>query len=118
MRLITSHGNRATQKVCVSLSVLSILIALSTLGTRPGFTADSGSDTTAPVVTITAPTKSPTYSTSGDTLTLRGTAADNVGVTQVTCSTDRGINCPTAGTLNWTAEVTGLQIGANVVVVS
>src|SRR5262249_41293389 len=39
-------------------------------------------DTTAPIVTITAPTNGATYSTTTGTLALGGTATDNVAVTQ------------------------------------
>jgi hypothetical protein len=47
-------------------------------------------DTTAPTISITAPTTSTTYATSSATLNVSGTAADAVGVTQVSWSNDRG----------------------------
>lgn len=74
-------------------------------------------DTTAPVVKFSAPTTGSSYNTSGSTLTIRGTATDNIAVVQVTCSNNRGGNCSVSGTGNWVGSVTGLQSGANVLTV-
>ena len=41
-------------------------------------------ETTAPTVQITTPTSNPTYPTDQATITILGTASDNVGVTEVT----------------------------------
>jgi hypothetical protein len=41
-------------------------------------------DNTAPTIAITTPTAATTYATNLSTVTVAGTAADNVGVTQVT----------------------------------
>ena len=78
----------------------------------------SAPDTTAPVVTITGPTTGGTYSTASSTVTLAGTGSDNVGVTAVTWSTDRGSSGTASGTTNWTASPVALQSGANVVTVT
>ncbi|MEK7335656.1 MAG: Ig-like domain-containing protein, partial [Candidatus Binatota bacterium] len=75
-------------------------------------------DTTAPTVAITAPTTSATYSTSSSSLALGGTAADNVAVTQVTWSNDRGGSGTATGTNTWTASGIALQPGANVLTVT
>jgi hypothetical protein len=74
-------------------------------------------DTTAPVVTITGPTTSATYTATAATLTLSGTASDNVGVTQVSWVNDRGGNGTATGTTNWSASV-ALQSGVNVLTVT
>src|SRR5207247_7559964 len=71
-------------------------------------------DATPPTVAITAPTSNPTFSTSTTPLTLGGTASDNVGVTQVTWTNNRGGGSGTAvGTTSWTASGIVLQPGAN-----
>jgi hypothetical protein len=75
-------------------------------------------DTTAPVVTITTPTTGSTYSTSSSTVAISGTGSDNVGVTTVTWSTDRGSSGTASGTTNWSASSVTLQSGANVVTVT
>jgi hypothetical protein len=75
-------------------------------------------DTTVPVVTITGPTTGSSYSTSSSTMTISGTGSDNVGVTAVTWSTDRGSSGTASGTTNWTASPVALQSGANVVTVT
>src|SRR5207245_10335596 len=71
-------------------------------------------DATPPTVAITSPTSNPTFSTSTTPLTLGGTASDNVGVTQVTWTNNRGGGNGTAvGTTSWTASGIVLQPGAN-----
>ena len=76
------------------------------------------SDTTPPTATITAPTSNPTYTTSSSFLTLGGTAADNVGVTQVTWVNNRGGSGAATGTTSWTVAGIVLQSGANVLTVT
>src|SRR5262249_19477278 len=75
-------------------------------------------DAMAPTVTITSPTSASTYSTSSTVLTLGGTAADNVGVTQVTWATSRGASGTATGTTNWTASGIPIQLGPNVLTVT
>lgn len=75
-------------------------------------------DTTAPVVTITSPTSATTYSTSSSTIALGGTASDNVGVTQVTWTNDRGGSGTASGTTSWSVASISLQSGANVITVT
>lgn len=79
--------------------------------------AVSVTDTSPPTVQLSSPTPSSTYSTTGSTLTLRGTSTDNVGVTQVTWTNSRGGAGTASGTTNWTANVTGLQSGTNLLTV-
>jgi hypothetical protein len=80
----------------------------------------AGTDTTAPTVTITAPTSNATYTTSSSPLALGGTAADNVGVTQVTWANDRGGSGSATSTTNWTnwSASVALQSGTNVLTVT
>src|SRR5262249_62413092 len=66
-------------------------------------------DAMAPTVVITSPTSASTYSTSSTVLTLGGTAADNVGVTQVTWATSRGASRTPAGTARRTARGAPIQ---------
>jgi hypothetical protein len=74
------------------------------------------SDTIAPAVTITSPTTAATFKTTAATLTLGGTASDNVAVTQVSWANNRGGSGTAAGTTTWTASV-ALQTGSNVLTV-
>jgi len=78
----------------------------------------SGVDARPPTVAITSPTSASTYSTSSSVLTLAGTAADNVGVTQVTWANSRGGSGVASGTTSWTASGILLQIGTNVLTVT
>jgi len=78
----------------------------------------AGADATPPTVTITSPTSSPTYVATGSSLTLKGTAADNVGVTQVTWVNSRGGSGTATGTGSWTTNPIALQLGSNTVTVT
>jgi len=78
----------------------------------------SGADTTLPTVTITSPTSSPTYTTTGSSLTLQGTASDNVGVTQVTWTNSRGGSGTATGTSSWATNAIALQAGSNALTVT
>ncbi|PYM70781.1 MAG: hypothetical protein DME03_20605, partial [Candidatus Rokuibacteriota bacterium] len=78
----------------------------------------NNSDLTPPTATITSPTSNPTYTTSSSPLTLGGTAADNVGVSQVTWANNRGGSGTATGTTSWTASGIVLQPGINVLTVT
>lgn len=73
-----------------------------------------GGDTTAPSVTITTADPS---STTSDSLSIIGTASDAVGVTSVTCSSNRGGTCSCSGTTSFTCTA-GLKQGANIITVT
>jgi Putative Ig domain/Glucodextranase, domain B len=75
-------------------------------------------DTTAPTISITAPTSSATYATSSTPLTVSGTAADAVGVTQVSWVNDRGGSGVATGTTSWSVTGITLQSGTNVITVT
>ena len=81
-------------------------------------TASGTTDTTAPVVTISNPVATPTYATGATPLSLDGTASDNLGVSQVTWSNDRGGSGVAIGTTVWTASGIALQAGVNVITVT
>ena len=75
-------------------------------------------DAIPPSVTITSPTTSTSYSTSSHTIDLSGTAIDNVGVSQVTWSNDRGGSGTASGAANWSTRVSGLYFGLNTITVT
>ena len=75
-------------------------------------------DTTRPSVAISTPTTGATYSTTASTINLTGTAADNVGVTQVTWANDRGGNGSASGTTSWAASSIPLVSGSNIITVT
>ena len=82
------------------------------------FVSSLGPDTTAPTVTITAPTSAPTFSTSTNPLTVSGTASDAVGVTQVSWTNDRGGSGVATGTASWSVSGVPLQTGVNLITVT
>lgn len=70
-------------------------------------------DTTPPAIAITGPTSEDTYRADLETITLSGTASDDIAVDRVTLSTDRGEIGTAVGTSNWTINVT-VRLGVNV----
>lgn len=78
----------------------------------------STSDTEPPTVSISSPTTGDTYVTDEDTITIGGTASDDVGVTSVTWVNDRGGDGTASGTTSWTISNISLQEGDNVITVT
>ena len=76
------------------------------------------SDIDLPKVTITSPTSASTYTATGSTLSIGGTASDDVGVTQVTWSNSRGGSGVCTSTTNWSAGGIALSAGTNVITVT
>jgi hypothetical protein len=74
----------------------------------------SATDRTPPTLVITYPAAS-TIATSAATISFRGTAMDNVGVTQVTWSNSTGTSGLAVGTLTWTASSIPLIVGTNTI---
>jgi hypothetical protein len=81
------------------------------------WTISAAADATVPVVTIQGPTTSTSFTTTTGTVTLSGTARDNVGVTRVTWSNNRGGSGTASGTMSWRATGIALQPGTNVLTV-
>jgi hypothetical protein len=77
-------------------------------------TAPAAKDTAAPTVKLS--TTSTMVTTSAASITLSGTATDNVGVTNVTWTGAAGANGTATGTAAWTANVS-LMMGTNAIVV-
>ena len=79
-------------------------------------------DTVIPSVTIDSPTSGPTYTTGISTLSMAGTASDNVGVTLVIWTNSRGGfgTCSFTGStsISWNCNGIGLSVGANVLTVA
>ena len=75
-------------------------------------------DTTAPTVAVTTPTSTGTYAATSGTLAVSGTASDNVGVTQVSWTTDRGASGVATGTTAWSIAAVPLGAGTTVITVT
>ena len=72
-------------------------------------------DVTSPVIQITVPTTSATYTTNATSIVLKGFATDNVGVTPPTWTNSRGGNgTSTVANGTWTSSKIPLLPGANV----
>ncbi len=79
---------------------------------------NAGPDMEDPVVTITMPTSDDVYTTYEDRLDLSGTALDNIGITSVTWTNDRGGSGTADGTENWIINPIDLQLGDNIITVT
>lgn len=74
-------------------------------------------DTVSPSLTINSPTTASNYSTDQASVSLAGTASDNVGVTQVTWSNSRGGSGSAVGTTSWSIANVTLYSGVNTLIV-
>jgi len=74
-------------------------------------------DSSAPVITITMPTTDKSYATSESFVMFGGTATDNVAVTGVSWSSDRGPSGGATGTDAWIASVP-IQRGQNAITIN
>jgi hypothetical protein len=75
-------------------------------------------DATAPTIAIVAPTSASTLVTTTPAVVLSGTAADAVGVTQVSWANNRGGSGVASGTASWGTPSIALLPGANVITVT
>lgn len=80
------------------------------------FRTQAPPDTEPPVVAFSDPTGQ--IQTGIDTIDIRGTASDNVGVTQVSWANDRGGSGICTGTTAWSASGILLYSGTNVITVT
>jgi hypothetical protein len=81
------------------------------------YTTTSEGDVVPPVVSITGPTSGSSYAASSSMLAVSGTASDNIGVTAVTWTNDRGGSGTAAGTTSWSVPSIALQSGTNVITI-
>jgi parallel beta-helix repeat protein len=76
-------------------------------------------DSTVPTCAITSPTSSPTYSTTTSTVSLGGTASDNILVVLVTWKNMlTGASGTASGTTSWTITGISLNAGSNLIYVN
>ncbi|HET9266690.1 MAG TPA: Ig-like domain-containing protein, partial [Vicinamibacterales bacterium] len=73
-------------------------------------------DTSKPTVKIYTPTTASSLTTFTSSVTIAGTALDNVGVTQVMWSTDRGATGTAFGIGSWSTPSIALPLGTTTVV--
>jgi len=104
-------GHTATQQVSV---VRQQAAPPPTPSPSPNPTQPGSTDKTPPAVVITYPAAS-VLSTSATTISFRGTATDNVGVTQVTWTNSTGASGLASGTLTWIATSIPLTFGTNTI---
>ena len=97
-----------------SQSVIITRQSVTTTGSGGG-SGGGSADTTAPRLTITVPSTG-TMSTTAASVTIAGTASDNVGVTLVSWATNFGTAGVATGTTTWSAAIP-LLVGNNSVTV-
>lgn len=106
---VSRTGIRSTRNISVE----------RTAGTTPALPSDPGGDKTPPRMTIQQPIGN-FIITSASKLTFRGTATDNVGVTQVTWTNSAGDQSGAArattnsGAVNWSFDV-NIAVGFNAI---
>ena len=87
-------------------------------GNRLTYSGAVTNDAVAPNVAITSPTAGATFATTVPLINLGGTSSDNVGVTLVDWSNDRGGMGTASGTTIWAITGIALQLGTNVISVT
>ena len=75
----------------------------------------SGRDVLAPKIIVTSP--SPNASVSGDTVTVRGTATDNLNVASVLVYLNTNASVTALGTNSWSVTLTDVPPGTNLLVI-
>jgi hypothetical protein len=76
-------------------------------------------DVVNPTTLVTSPTAGPTYNSTSATISLSGTASDNVGVTSVTWfNLGTGASGTATGTISWSITDILLSSGENVITVT
>ncbi len=75
-------------------------------------------DVSPPLVQIGSPTIDSVLTVASAAVTLGGSASDNVGVTQVSWSNNRGGSGAAGGTTTWSAVGIPLQVGLNVITIT
>jgi hypothetical protein len=75
-------------------------------------------DGTPPSITITSPTSASSYSTTSGSLSIGGSASDNVSVSQVTWVNNRGGSGTASGRTTWSVSAIGLSGGTNTITVT
>ena len=109
-------GNTATQRVSVVRQQVTPSPAPSPSPNPPppNPSQPGSTDKTPPSIVITFPAAS-VIATSATTISFRGTATDNVGVTQVTWTNSTGAAGLASGTLTWIATSIPLNFGTNTI---
>ena len=103
-------SERLYRRRCLVALVATVLLFCLTVSKA------QAADTTPPTITITSPVASGgTYSTGSATVTVSGTASDNVGVVDVIWDNNRGGGGLASGTTSWSASGIALQTGSNVI---
>ncbi|GAB60775.1 MAG: hypothetical protein DWB56_10525 [Candidatus Jettenia sp.] len=78
----------------------------------------SAKDVTPPVASITVPTSTDTHTTDQNTISLSGTASDNISVTSITWVNNRGGSGTAEGTTNWSIPKIALFNGENIITIT
>jgi len=109
--------------IAARTGAVTLLLLLGGCGggnvTAPSNTPPSNTtDTTAPTVSIISPSVSGSYATANATVSLAGSASDNVGVTSVTWSNAQGGSGSATGTSSWSIANIALVLGSNAITVT
>ncbi len=108
-------SNTITVTASTSSGHVSQVVTITRQAATTAPTTPTGTDTTAPTLTIASPGAT-SVSTSAATILFSGTASDNVGVTSIAWSTNLGQSGGASGTSSWSASIP-LLVGTNVVTI-
>ena len=112
MKTYTTHST--------SFLAVVMLFALTACGGGGGGNDNDqpAADTTSPNITINLPLNGETYTTGTNAVSIAGTSTDNIEVTEVTWSNDKGGSGSAVGTAAWSYTGLSLQPGTNLITVT
>ena len=96
----------------------SVYVAENGAGVVTRYSLIPASDPEKPQVQITGPNPAEVFVTPQNYALIRGTASDNLKITHVTWSNDRGFSGTTTGTTSWTVDFLWLRPGMNNITVT
>lgn len=102
----------------VGMNVITVSATDGSANTSTATLKITRDETAGPVITISIPTTDATYSTNNPTLSISGTASDEVAVSAVSWANSRGGAGVCSGTANWNQSGIVLMPGKNVITIS
>jgi uncharacterized repeat protein (TIGR01451 family) len=112
MRLSATTATWRLAPALLAAIALSLVGPGAALAAKPSHSGGTSPDTTPPTVSIASPAGGSTVSAS---ITVSGSAADNVSVASVQVSVDNGSYQPASGTTSWSYAASSLGSGAHTI---
>ncbi len=114
---IVDDVNPRRRLTIIALIGIAVFVSGCSGGSSSKSTQDQV-DRTAPVVAITGPTSSGSFTSYGDSIIVSGTASDNVDVSRITWSMNGSAAANVSGIASWSTPVILLNTGDNTITIT